>query len=782
MRSHFRPRESAQVGPHQETSSGVSNPAHCPDEDKTAEYVVDSESLRSFSTQEPPVLPHRDPRDPSSNGGKSYVSSGSARTDACHDQAIYPELPAAYESAWSPIGNLKARLSIAYRRIRRLPVSPDTGLTSDPRALADHKQSSLPNPHTTHARSRSQSIPSSRPHKSRPASWTHAGLSGTPPFRHPQAQAQSPKRHSYPPSTAQCALQIDTNAHLNDHHLTTLVRHSQSMILQPVLAAPVHIGMGGPLMPRQEVPVTAEPLLRKGMSKLIKRHSASAPPHSSTSYHLSPHVGSEKVTSVSSNQEFNSNEDICIQGHLPLVNPTPIQLDIPTHQPWRERRANFELSPKRGGHHNRGFLTSPLTAQKTSPSTEALASLAWTGTSQMGTSVSTSRIPPYYTKSNTVPGNPEINISMAVDENLPDEVVVERLEIIRRQGTRKDKHPPMTTSLGLAGTPLSSKRGFAEFQLREYSASNSSATCQSEEYELIQQSLPASVILDDTELDSVDSDDAAVWHTARKALFCIREIIRTERKYQEALKALLAGQTANPPPPLMLSYLPDLIRVSEALLKAFLDDPSAWGVSTAFMACEDNIEAAMVSWSSVAGNFFTDSPSKETDSASIKAKWRRRKSLLLSTGSPLLPVPGRSRGHSPPASPTALPLIRSFTSETGSRIRQRTDGHYRKVSNDGSVESSTTERSSPGVNSVDEKDGRADDSKRGSPTRSPSVRDLAIQPTQRVMRYVLMYQDLLENTPPTSPSRALVERALKAATHIASKCDRAQGNIAFLRR
>ncbi|OJA10316.1 hypothetical protein AZE42_05182 [Rhizopogon vesiculosus] len=757
MRSHFRPGESAQVVPHQDTSSKISDAAHRPDEDGTAGCVVDSESLQSFSIQEPPVLPHRGPQDPSSNG--------------------------AYESAWSPIGNLKARLSVAYRRILRLPISPNTGLTGNPRALADHKQSSPPNPHTTHARSRSQSIPSSRPHKYRPASWTHAGLSDTPPFRHPQAQAQSPKRHSYLPSTAQCALQIDTNAHLNDHHLTTLVRRSQSMIHQPVLAAPVHIGMGGPLMPRQKAHATAEPLLRKGMSMLIKRRSAMALPHSPTSSHLSHHVDSEKVTSVSSNQEFNSNEDICIQGHLPLVNPTSLQLDIPTHQPWRERRANFELSPKRGGHHNRGFITSPLTAQKTSPSTEALASLAWTGTtSQMGTSVSTSRIPPYYTKSNTVPVNPEINISMAVDENLPDEVVVERLEIIRRQGTRKDKHPPMTTSLGLAGTPLSSKRGFAEFQLREYSASNASATCQSEEYELIQQSLPASVILDDAELDSVDSDDTAVWHTARKALFCIREIIRTERKYQEALKTLLAGQTANPPPPLMLSYLPDLIRVSEALLKAFLDDPSAWGVSTAFMACEDNIEAAMVSWSSVAGNFFTDSPSKETDSASIRAKWRRRKSLLLSTGSPLLTVGGKSRGYSPPASPTPLPLIRSFTSETGSRIRQRTDGHYRKVSNDGSVESSTTERSSPGVNSVDEKDGRADDSKRGSPTRSPSVRDLAIQPTQRVMRYVLMYQDLLENTPPTSPSRALVERALKAATHIASKCDRAQGNIAFLRR
>lgn len=39
--------------------------------------------------------------------------------------------------------------------------------------------------------------------------------------------------------------------------------------------------------------------------------------------------------------------------------------------------------------------------------------------------------------------------------------------------------------------------------------------------------------------------------------------------------------------------------------------------------------------------------------------------------------------------------------------------------------------------------------------------------------------DLLESTPVTSPSRALVERALEAATRIANKCDHAQDNTAF---
>jgi hypothetical protein len=83
------------------------------------------------------------------------------------------------------------------------------------------------------------------------------------------------------------------------------------------------------------------------------------------------------------------------------------------------------------------------------------------------------------------------------------------------------------------------------------------------------------------------------------------------------------------------------------------------------------------------------------------------------------------------------------------------------------------------------------------PSRKLSVRDLAIQPIQRVMRYVLLYRgmfcrphfvstsinailDLLDCTPPTSPSRLLVERALEAATRIANHCDRAQRNPAFI--
>ena len=86
-----------------------------------------------------------------------------------------------------------------------------------------------------------------------------------------------------------------------------------------------------------------------------------------------------------------------------------------------------------------------------------------------------------------------------------------------------------------------------------------------------------------------------------------------------------------------------------------------------------------------------------------------------------------------------------------------------------------------------------------------TVRDLAIQPVQRAMRYVLKYRSaslsspvlfpsaycltcrrvstgLLDHTPVTSPSRALVERAYESALRIAKNTDRAQAHAAFLRQ
>ncbi|KAG1757854.1 hypothetical protein EDB19DRAFT_1901344 [Suillus lakei] len=783
---------------------------------KTSEHLAHTESVRSLSTEESWASHPQNSLASHGNNTSSWSAQTGCTTPGANFGSISSQLeaalPAAYPGTSSPStsGDLGGRLGNAYRHIQNMPPSPISPtisqLTGDPRTY--HKQlgvpqhsvinqpmlkmPNLPNPHATSARSHSQPLPSLLPSDSLPASWTLGGVpepSGAPRFRHAQVKPQSPKYH-YPPPPAKPAMIVGP------------IKPCPAGVIAPLLPQPedgrirseLPLQRRSKLIKRQSAAlsyvsspsqssdhITSEetrtpedgyivrsPLQKR--SKLIKRRVSSSPP--SSPYHV---ASEESGTLALSNQESNSNKDVRNQSLLPLVRPpSPLRLDLPIHQPWHDRRTNFELSPMRRSHHSSASIAlSASITQKASPSTEALASLAWIGASPMCPSVSTSSGTSHYTQSSAIPTDEEINISMAMDENLSDEAVVEQLEIIRKRN-RKDKHQslpiPRDTSHGLASIPVSKQGSSHLFQLGVHFASHPSSPCQSEESEPV---TPLSVILDDTELDT---DDAALWSTARKALFCIREIIGTERKYQEALKMLLTGQTANQPPPLLLTYLPDLVRASEALLKAFLDDPSAWGVSTAFMACEDDIETAMVSWCSVAGSFFTDSSSHEGESASVGGKRRLRKSLPLSAATnPLATVVEKSSGNSPSASPSPPPLL-TLMNEAGSRIRdrQRTVEHYWKVPDDGGAESHAERR--PRVNSADSR------SKGGPPTRKQSVRDLAIQPTQRVMRYVLLYRDLLESTPPTSPSRALVERALEAATRIANKCDHAQDNTAFLHR
>ncbi|KII93626.1 hypothetical protein PLICRDRAFT_152535 [Plicaturopsis crispa FD-325 SS-3] len=257
------------------------------------------------------------------------------------------------------------------------------------------------------------------------------------------------------------------------------------------------------------------------------------------------------------------------------------------------------------------------------------------------------------------------------------------------------------------------------------------------------------IVIDDGDVDGDDGtaeeegdEKAEKWRTARRALLCCRELVITERRYQENLRALVGSSTAaTPPPPLMASYVPALLRASETLLARLEDDPSAWGVATAFMGCEEEIGAAMIAWCGIVGEFFAPAPAPHRSSVLLKPK--------------------------PQSDPTNTATL-GRTTGTGPR-RRTVSGReaWRKSLPDLTKSLSWARGSSVG--------------KEGKSPRKASVRELAIQPTQRIMRYVLLYRDLLKHTPPNSPSRALVEDALGAALRIAQKCDRAQGNAAFLR-
>lgn len=135
-------------------------------------------------------------------------------------------------------------------------------------------------------------------------------------------------------------------------------------------------------------------------------------------------------------------------------------------------------------------------------------------------------------------------LSMAIaveDDSISDDVLVDRLEKVR---TGKIGGPSER------GKNISSSRSSGNAHFRSvgedtngffYTSRPSSSPPTPEQCDVL---LPSPLMSKDT---TSDSDDAAVWQAARKALLCIREIIRTEKKYQEALRMLLNAQVWLPP-------------------------------------------------------------------------------------------------------------------------------------------------------------------------------------------------------------------------------------------
>ncbi|KAJ6609349.1 hypothetical protein B0H10DRAFT_480238 [Mycena sp. CBHHK59/15] len=181
----------------------------------------------------------------------------------------------------------------------------------------------------------------------------------------------------------------------------------------------------------------------------------------------------------------------------------------------------------------------------------------------------------------------------------------------------------------------------------------------------------------------------------------------------------------------MLTYLPALVQASEDLLVRMESNPSAQGVAEAFLLGESRLESAFVAWCGVVGGFFVGA-----DDQAMTRDRAASTSMLPETDSPI-----------------TIPLKRRVTTWV-----------------QGKRNSSVKSRAISAMQKQPLVRGRL----------LPTVRDLAILPTQRVMRYALLFKDLLAHTPSSSPSHIVVERALGAAIVIAQKSDRAQGNAAFL--
>lgn len=126
------------------------------------------------------------------------------------------------------------------------------------------------------------------------------------------------------------------------------------------------------------------------------------------------------------------------------------------------------------------------------------------------------------------------------DDSISDDVLVDRLEKVRRISGPFERGRDASPSRSQSNAHFSSAGGDE--------STISPMSCPPASDRLAKPRdvpLPSPLISKDT---TSDSEDVAVWQAARKALLCIREIVRTEKKYQEALNMLLNAQVCLPPP------------------------------------------------------------------------------------------------------------------------------------------------------------------------------------------------------------------------------------------
>ncbi|KAJ3995267.1 hypothetical protein F5050DRAFT_335626 [Lentinula boryana] len=242
---------------------------------------------------------------------------------------------------------------------------------------------------------------------------------------------------------------------------------------------------------------------------------------------------------------------------------------------------------------------------------------------------------------------------------------------------------------------------------------------------------------------------STTWKTARKTLLICREFVRTERSYLSYLRMMLSQQTMTPP--LLLTYLPPLIVVSEKFLSLIEVNPCAVGVAEAFLSCGDQLESAFVGWCGVVGEIFAGS-------------WGNM-------------VPTIKRARTSGASFGRNFAQKDDLSDRRSIRRIRSWG--RLISSIRSRSWSMSVRDDNALITRNEVKVNLSGKKDISKIHIHSIRELAILPTQRVMRYTLLFQDLVTYTP-ASPSQERVQMAHEGALLLAQKCDKAQDNLAFL--
>jgi hypothetical protein len=230
------------------------------------------------------------------------------------------------------------------------------------------------------------------------------------------------------------------------------------------------------------------------------------------------------------------------------------------------------------------------------------------------------------------------------------------------------------------------------------------------------------------------------WLAAQRALLTCRELLLTERRYLKLMRTLLDGHTVTPPPPLMFHYVAELVRASEGVLADMEKQPSVAGIAEAFVRHQEELEAAYVRWCGVVGGWFSTPP----DGAGVDDGGDLGGGSVDGHGAvKRRPTAGNVELHgdsSPPVNPLkrtvstwrkSMPSIPSLGlgsgSESGGGAVSSQHGHLYMRGASKRDEGVVLTTMSPMTVA-------------GKPERKHTARDLAILPTQRVMRYVLLYR------------------------------------------
>ena len=271
----------------------------------------------------------------------------------------------------------------------------------------------------------------------------------------------------------------------------------------------------------------------------------------------------------------------------------------------------------------------------------------------------------------------------------------------------------------------------------------------------------------------------AAWKMQKRALLSSRQVILTERSYLYQLKrfhsAVIGGYAAGYCPDILLEYLPQLIQTSQLFSSFMEEDPSAWGVSAAFISAADVLERTLVAYCAVAGDIMlkcrkagssnqghgispwsngstsghqassnfpvTDElggqqQSSVTRSHSTGLIGRRRWRKSLPSGAA---VPGFGFGFGMSASSSSVPpssYAPPAHSSSNTQVYHSDPSSPARSTSSAAIPGNTTTPtlvSSPNSST-------ASTFTQGKLRANMTASEVAVQPTQRVTRYVLLYR------------------------------------------